>query len=263
MLACVVTFMLHDVRGRYLDNLVGPYPEAKHIFEERSAMRHVNNISCPILLLQGNHIHYVTQCYLLQVMVAHRPMISRYLLETYSNINDWNFLVDDVFDLFLHVKCHYAGADDKVVLPNQATMMYEAVTSKNIPAAIVIFEGQPFCRVASVIIREYAHWIHIGECSGYVLLCLLDKYVKEFEMHEPSICALPPHSLMHHRVSLVQEKATGGARQRLSRGPWTWSWISMASSSGSPRTWWSLCPSLTGNLMRAELLVRSLPSCYP
>ena len=34
-----------------------------------------------------------------------------------------------------------AGADDKVVLPNQAVMMYDAVTAKNIPAAIVIFEG--------------------------------------------------------------------------------------------------------------------------
>jgi hypothetical protein len=33
------------------------------------------------------------------------------------------------------------GADDKVVLPNQATMMFEAVTAKKIPAAIVIFDG--------------------------------------------------------------------------------------------------------------------------
>lgn len=41
---------------RYIDNLVGPYPEAKSTFEERSAMRHVKNISCPILLLQGTLI---------------------------------------------------------------------------------------------------------------------------------------------------------------------------------------------------------------
>jgi hypothetical protein len=32
---------------------VGPYPEAKSTFEERSAMYHVNGINCPILLLQG------------------------------------------------------------------------------------------------------------------------------------------------------------------------------------------------------------------
>jgi dipeptidyl aminopeptidase/acylaminoacyl peptidase len=52
--------------GRYLDNLVGPYPEAKTIFEERSAMRHVNDISCPILLLQGiiiNALLICTECY--------------------------------------------------------------------------------------------------------------------------------------------------------------------------------------------------------
>lgn len=46
--------MYQDVfHYRYLDNLVGPYPESKQVFEDRSALRHVNAITCPILLLHG------------------------------------------------------------------------------------------------------------------------------------------------------------------------------------------------------------------
>ena len=33
------------------------------------------------------------------------------------------------------------GLEDKVVLPNQATMMYDAVAAKKIPTAIEMFEG--------------------------------------------------------------------------------------------------------------------------
>ncbi|MDY6765301.1 MAG: S9 family peptidase, partial [Halobacteria archaeon] len=43
----------HKFESRYLDSLVGPLPEAKDIYEDRSPVYHADGIDCPILLLQG------------------------------------------------------------------------------------------------------------------------------------------------------------------------------------------------------------------
>eukprot|EP00439_Symbiodinium_sp_Y106_P057239 s268_g8.t1 len=43
----------HKFESRYLDGLVGPYPEKKDVYEERAPIRHTDQLSCPILLLQG------------------------------------------------------------------------------------------------------------------------------------------------------------------------------------------------------------------
>jgi len=76
----------HKFESRYLDRLIGPYPESKKIYEERSPIHYVDNISCPLILFQG--------------------------------------------------------LEDKVVPPNQAQMMYDAVTAKGLPVALVMFEGE-------------------------------------------------------------------------------------------------------------------------
>ena len=39
--------------SRYCDRLIGPYPEAAHVYEERSPVNHTDRLSCPVLLLQG------------------------------------------------------------------------------------------------------------------------------------------------------------------------------------------------------------------
>jgi len=44
----------HKFESRYLDGLVGRYPEDKNIYEERAPIQHVEKMSCPILLLQGS-----------------------------------------------------------------------------------------------------------------------------------------------------------------------------------------------------------------
>lgn len=44
----------HDFESRYLDGLVGPYPEAAEIYQERAPLNHVDSLSCPVLLLQGD-----------------------------------------------------------------------------------------------------------------------------------------------------------------------------------------------------------------
>jgi dipeptidyl aminopeptidase/acylaminoacyl peptidase len=43
----------HDFESRYLDGLIGPLPEADDLYTERAPVGHVNELTCPILLLQG------------------------------------------------------------------------------------------------------------------------------------------------------------------------------------------------------------------
>ncbi|GAB3821333.1 S9 family peptidase [Tessaracoccus terricola] len=76
----------HKAESRYPDSLVGPWPEAEQTYLERSPITQLENLSTPMLILQG--------------------------------------------------------MDDKVVPPNQAFDMAEAVRAKGQPLALVTFEGE-------------------------------------------------------------------------------------------------------------------------
>jgi len=43
----------HKFESRYMDSLVGPYPEAKAVYQARSAIHFTDNFVCPIILFQG------------------------------------------------------------------------------------------------------------------------------------------------------------------------------------------------------------------
>jgi len=43
----------HKFESRYLDRLVGPYPDAAEVYEARSPVHHTDGLSCPVILLQG------------------------------------------------------------------------------------------------------------------------------------------------------------------------------------------------------------------
>jgi dipeptidyl aminopeptidase/acylaminoacyl peptidase len=43
----------HDFESRYLDGLIGPLPECESVYAERAPVGHVNEATCPVLLLQG------------------------------------------------------------------------------------------------------------------------------------------------------------------------------------------------------------------
>lgn len=43
----------HKFESRYLDGLVGPYPEARDLYHERSPINHTDRLACPLIVLQG------------------------------------------------------------------------------------------------------------------------------------------------------------------------------------------------------------------
>jgi dipeptidyl aminopeptidase/acylaminoacyl peptidase len=76
----------HKFESRYLDGLVGPYPQAAKVYKERSPIYHVEHLRAPIIFFQG--------------------------------------------------------LDDKVVPPNQAELMVQALRDMKIPVAYIAFEGE-------------------------------------------------------------------------------------------------------------------------
>ncbi len=76
----------HKFESRYLDRLIGPYPERRDLYVERSPIHFTDRLSCPMIIFQG--------------------------------------------------------LEDKVVPPNQAEKMVEAVRAKKLPVAYLTFEGE-------------------------------------------------------------------------------------------------------------------------
>lgn len=76
----------HKFESRYMDGLLGPYPEGKEIYYERSPINFTDQLSCPVIFFQG--------------------------------------------------------LDDKIVPPNQAELMVEALKTKGLPVAYIAFEGE-------------------------------------------------------------------------------------------------------------------------
>ena len=76
----------HKFESRYLDKLIGPYPDRKDLYEARSPIHFTDQLSCPAIFFQG--------------------------------------------------------LEDKIVPPNQAEMMVEALKAKGLPVAYVAFEGE-------------------------------------------------------------------------------------------------------------------------
>jgi dipeptidyl aminopeptidase/acylaminoacyl peptidase len=43
----------HKFESRYIDQVIGPYPEFEHIYQERSPINHLDNFNAPLIMLQG------------------------------------------------------------------------------------------------------------------------------------------------------------------------------------------------------------------
>ena len=44
----------HKFESRYLDSIVGPYPEQKQVYRDRSPIDHVDSLSAPVIFFQGS-----------------------------------------------------------------------------------------------------------------------------------------------------------------------------------------------------------------
>ncbi|MDQ3539796.1 MAG: prolyl oligopeptidase family serine peptidase, partial [Chloroflexota bacterium] len=104
----------HKFESRYLHTLVGPYPEARDLYIERSPIHHVDRLSSAMILFQG--------------------------------------------------------MDDKVVPPNQASTMADAVRAKGLPVALLTFEGEGHgFRKAETIQRTIgAELSFYGQVFGFI-----------------------------------------------------------------------------------------------
>ena len=44
----------HDFESRYLDSMIGPYPERRDLYEERSPLTHAEKLTTPLIIFQGS-----------------------------------------------------------------------------------------------------------------------------------------------------------------------------------------------------------------
>ncbi|HEV3497182.1 MAG TPA: S9 family peptidase, partial [Actinomycetes bacterium] len=51
--AAILASETHKFESRYLDRLIGPWPEAEALYRERSPIHFTDRLSCPVILLQG------------------------------------------------------------------------------------------------------------------------------------------------------------------------------------------------------------------
>lgn len=72
----------HKFEARYLDGLIGPYPQAQTIYDERSPINHTQDLSCPLLVMQGSEDEVVppSQSEAIVAAVAAKGLPHAYLL---------------------------------------------------------------------------------------------------------------------------------------------------------------------------------------
>lgn len=52
----------HKFESRYFDSIIGPYPECKDLFVERSPIHSAENLCCPMIFFQGDEDKVFTGC---------------------------------------------------------------------------------------------------------------------------------------------------------------------------------------------------------
>jgi dipeptidyl aminopeptidase/acylaminoacyl peptidase len=62
----------HKFESRYLFSLIGPYPERKDLYQERSPMHSTQNLTCPLILFQGDEDRVVPPSQSLMMFEAAR-----------------------------------------------------------------------------------------------------------------------------------------------------------------------------------------------
>ena len=105
----------HKFESRYLDGLIGPFPEQEERYRERSPINHIEGLSAPMIVLQG--------------------------------------------------------MEDKIVPPNQAELMVNALREKGLPVAYLTFEGEQhgFRQAANIRRAQEAELYFYSRVFGFAL----------------------------------------------------------------------------------------------
>ncbi len=72
----------HKFESRYLDGLIGPWPQAQDVYEARSPINYADDLSCPLLVMQGSEDEVVppSQSEAIVAAVAEKGLPHAYLL---------------------------------------------------------------------------------------------------------------------------------------------------------------------------------------
>jgi dipeptidyl aminopeptidase/acylaminoacyl peptidase len=72
----------HDFESHYIDGLVGPLPQARELYQQRAPLSHVADLSCPVLLIQGDQDVIVppSQAEMFAAALAEKGIPHAYLL---------------------------------------------------------------------------------------------------------------------------------------------------------------------------------------
>ena len=103
----------HKFESRYLDRLVGPYPERSDLYDQRSPLSAREGFSCPVIFFQGS--------------------------------------------------------EDRIVPPNQAESMVEALRAGGVPVAYLLFAGEQhgFRRAGNIVRALEAELSFYGQVLGF------------------------------------------------------------------------------------------------
>ena len=200
-LLCIYGFFLltgaNNTRHRYIDGLIGPYPEQKVLFEARSPINHVHRISCPLLLLHGDLDKVNEACTrsmisylyryppppppLLLLLLLLQPYFTHFLLLSLARTHTFNVTCCVVSYRVVLLCDHWVELlTMQVVPPNQAQDMYAAVAARGLPAGLLIFHGEAHGWRKAETICSALH----AELSFYVRVFGLQQQVAPQDLRE-------------------------------------------------------------------------------
>jgi hypothetical protein len=61
---------IHKFESRYIDSMIGPYPECKELYRERSPIYHVDKLNCPMIFFQGDEDKVTTGVLFMFVLLS-------------------------------------------------------------------------------------------------------------------------------------------------------------------------------------------------
>jgi dipeptidyl aminopeptidase/acylaminoacyl peptidase len=113
----------HKFESRYLDNLVGPYPADKAVYDERSPLNHLEGFSSPLIIFQGAEDPIVppNQAHMILDALRKRQQPVAYLEfagESHGFRRAENLIASKQAELYFYGRVfHFTPADDLPEIP--------------------------------------------------------------------------------------------------------------------------------------------------